>query len=394
MLKRYVAIRGFVHQLNDRTILSLLSTDEQDKEIDILLGILGELESGTKDQQAEDSTILDARNLFDETILLYPDAAKRLGPNADILVSPNFESAVTKLLNNAAGQLSAVERESVCGLQMYSPATQNPSDKPLTLAERAKKRKKTSHEDRGKSEHLDVLGVQAPTQVNVASSGYTNLYSLLKLKHPGLAGIYAEAIGQNSKSAPLDAWFDPKATNIFNWIEWLIMNEHEFTFVESQLTRKNSTLKPISVKTIKRYCFKLVKAVERRVSSAMAGRPYSIVFDGWSNDSTHFLGMFVSLPNVYASIEKWFVCLIGDNCSTNKATVNLFSRLLIGCHSHRLNLAVDQFLKANVSDVLSNVAAVMVKLRSLKAGGPLRLTTMLKPKLRNATRWTGAVSMF
>ncbi|RHY91523.1 hypothetical protein DYB35_011310 [Aphanomyces astaci] len=147
MLKRYIAIRGFVHQLNDRTILSLLPTDEQDKEIDILLGILGELESGTKDLQAEDSTILDARNLFDETILLYPDAAKRLGPNADILVSPIFESAVTKLLNNAAGQLSAVERESVCGLQMNFLATQNPSDKPLTLAERAKKRKKTSHEE-------------------------------------------------------------------------------------------------------------------------------------------------------------------------------------------------------------------------------------------------------
>ncbi|RQM27525.1 hypothetical protein B5M09_007643 [Aphanomyces astaci] len=51
-----------------------------------------------------------------------------------------------------------------------------------------------------------------------------------------------------------------------------------------------------------------------------------------------------------ASIEKWFVCLIGDNCSTNKATANLFSRPLIGCHSHRLNLAVDQFLKAKISN--------------------------------------------
>ncbi|RLO01387.1 hypothetical protein DYB28_011216 [Aphanomyces astaci] len=60
-----------------------------------------------------------------------------------------------------------------------------------------------------------------------------------------------------------------------------------------------------------------------------------------------------------ASIDKWFVCLIGDNCSTNKATANLFSWPLIGCHSHRLKLAVDQFLKANVSDVLSEVAAVL-----------------------------------
>ncbi|RHZ30765.1 hypothetical protein DYB26_006986 [Aphanomyces astaci] len=60
-----------------------------------------------------------------------------------------------------------------------------------------------------------------------------------------------------------------------------------------------------------------------------------------------------------ASIEKWFVCLIGDNCSTNKATENLFLRPLIGSHSHRLKLAVDQFLKANVSDVLSEVTAVL-----------------------------------
>ncbi|ETV64286.1 hypothetical protein H257_18803 [Aphanomyces astaci] len=106
---------------------------------------------------------------------------------------------------------------------------------------------------------------------NVASSSYTNLYCHLKLKLPGFAGIYAEAIGQNSKSAPLDAWFDPKATNIFNSVEWLIMDEHEFTFVESQLTR------------------------------------------------------------------------------------------------HCLKLAVDQFLKANVSEVISKVAAVMVELRALQA---------------------------
>ncbi|RHY12878.1 hypothetical protein DYB25_012446 [Aphanomyces astaci] len=99
MLKRYVAIRGFVYQLNDRTILSLLPTDEQDKDIDILLGILGELESGTKDLQAEDSTIL-------------------------------------------ARATSSTRRS--CYTQMRPS---NPSDKPLTLAERAKKRKKTSHEE-------------------------------------------------------------------------------------------------------------------------------------------------------------------------------------------------------------------------------------------------------
>ncbi|RHZ21784.1 hypothetical protein DYB37_011667 [Aphanomyces astaci] len=113
----------------------------------MLLGILSELESGTKDLQAEDVTILDARNLFVETILLYPDADKRLRPNAEIVVSPNFESAVTKVLNNATDQLSAVEREDVCGLQINYPAAQAPSGKPLNLSEQAKERKKTSHEE-------------------------------------------------------------------------------------------------------------------------------------------------------------------------------------------------------------------------------------------------------
>ncbi|ETV69095.1 hypothetical protein H257_15065 [Aphanomyces astaci] len=85
----------------------------------MLLGILSELESGTKDLQAEDVTILDARNLFVETILLYPDADKRLRPNAEIV-------------------LSAVEREGVCGLQINYPAAQAPSGKPLNLSEQAK----------------------------------------------------------------------------------------------------------------------------------------------------------------------------------------------------------------------------------------------------------------
>ena len=39
------------------------------------------------------------------------------------------------------------------------------------------------------------------------------------------------------------------------------------------------------------------------------------------------------------------VCLIGDNCSTNTATANKMNVPLLGCRSHRFNLAVEANIK-------------------------------------------------
>lgn len=86
------------------------------------------------------------------------------------------------------------------------------------------------------------------------------------------------------------------------------------------------------------------------------------------------------------------MCLIGDNCSTNKALADLLDKPLVGCRSHRLNLGVEAFVKVHLNEeVVSNL---MTKLKTLKGAGMLRRLTGLKPRTRNLTRWTGIITMF
>ena len=97
----------------------------------------------------------------------------------------------------------------------------------------------------------------------------------------------------------LDYMFDAASTNVFKWLEWIVMDVHELTFCEKDLTRSNTKLDPISVKTLKKYLFKVVKAVERKVSAkAMFASSYALVFDGWSEASKHFMiGLYIVYPS-------------------------------------------------------------------------------------------------
>ena len=226
--------------------------------------------------------------------------------------------------------------------------------------------------------------------------------------------------------------FDSHSTNVFKWLEWIVMDEHEFLFCEKELTQKNSNLKPISVKTLKKYLFKVVEVVEKKISVKVATAPlFALLFDGWTEDSTHFVGLFIVYPGktpsddpglhllafaplldetnftavnhanfIKASLE-WYslslshkFCLIGDNCQTNKATADILDVPLLGCRSHRFNLAVEAYLQQFLSSELDLVSKLMSKLGTLKQSGRLRLMTSLRPVKQNLTCWTGAPDMF
>ena len=93
------------------------------------------------------------------------------------------------------------------------------------------------------------------------------------------------------------------------------------------------------------------------------------------------------------SLELLF-CLIGDNCSTNKATADLLGVPLLGCRSHRFNLAVEAYISEFLAAELELIGKLMSKLSTLKQSGRLRLMTPLRPVKRNVTRWTGVPDMF
>ncbi|KAG6950507.1 hypothetical protein JG688_00014120, partial [Phytophthora aleatoria] len=65
------------------------------------------------------------------------------------------------------------------------------------------------------------------------------------------------------------------------------------------------------------------------------------------------------------------VFLVGDSCSVNQRLARLIEVPLVGCSSHRLNLAVRGLL-AEYEDELDQVQQMMVKLRTLNQAAKLR----------------------
>jgi hypothetical protein len=86
------------------------------------------------------------------------------------------------------------------------------------------------------------------------------------------------------------------------------------------------------------------------------------------------------------------VCIIGDNCSTNKSTANKLGVPLLGCASHRFNLAVNFYLK-DFESKLEKVSQISRKRRTIKNSAELGKKTPLRPVLRNATRWSSTYMM-
>ena len=188
--------------------------------------------------------------------------------------------------------------------------------------------------------------------------------------------------------------------------------------------RENIRHGPISLSTFMRYLPRITTLVETKISRELPNK-FSLVFDGWSSYATHFISIFASyscsstkryhrsllalspLPNensmnadehiqfiedildVYGKIMQNFCALGGDNVSVNHSIAVKTGITLVGCASHRLNLAVNDLLSKG-EILLNNINRLMIKLRGLCLSALLRKVTPLRPKLRNATRWSSS----
>ncbi|KAG3240872.1 hypothetical protein PI124_g14249 [Phytophthora idaei] len=82
----------------------------------------------------------------------------------------------------------------------------------------------------------------------------------------------------------------------------------------------------------------------------------------------------------------------GDNCSVYRRLVTLMEVPLVGCANHRLNLAVQDDLRAHEQD-LTAVQALMIKLGTLTQSAKLRLKIGLRPVIRQETMWGSTIAM-
>lgn len=65
---------------------------------------------------------------------------------------------------------------------------------------------------------------------------------------------------------------------------------------------------------------------------------------------------------------------------------------MVGCASHRLNLAVKN-VQTDDDALLKKMNRMMIKLRGLLLSARLRRFTQLRPKIRNPTRWSSTYDM-
>ncbi|KAE8900009.1 hypothetical protein PF003_g16018 [Phytophthora fragariae] len=155
----------------------------------------------------------------------------------------------------------------------------------------------------------------------------------------------------------------------------------------------------------------VTKAVEKSIGEEMP-EDFGIMLDGWSHGTEHYLAVYGCyntpsgprypllsmapvmqepddimnadghmraimrfLPFFGKTIDQCKF-LVGDNCAVNKRLANLMKVPLVGCGSHRLNLAVRDFL-APYETALEEVQQLMRKLRTLNQASKLRLVLFI-----------------
>lgn len=244
----------------------------------------------------------------------------------------------------------------------------------------------------------------------------------------------------------------PEAKNMFGWIEWIVMADLPLKIVENEYYRKRTNLEPTTYKTITKHMENLLKLIKENIKRGLP-KTFGIIFDGWSCDGEHYIGIFATwvreddgtvvkrllacgvqdLPenaeeaasfgftaeDIGDYLSDILICyghdlssiefLTGDNAYVNDALCSkieawLFRQKnirriipLIGCASHKLNLAV-QYLCSELHNpdwylVITRVHALMVSLKTLKNRVRLAVVTSLNPEVRNDTRWRSTFLM-
>ena len=226
------------------------------------------------------------------------------------------------------------------------------------------------------------------------NTGWTNLANHIKSQH----GEDPKSVptGQATISFAKSKRVTSKGSNIYCWLNWVCSSLKPFSFVDDVLTREYTKLEPISHNSLKKYMELVTKEVEKRIQSALPEK-LALAIDGWTKNSTHFVGVFAIYPaantqgydsallafsplfsetsftandhyqflewvlSVYGKTMSDVIAIIGDNAEVNKALSNLCEKPLIGCASHRFNLAVSLFLKEH-TEIIAKISDIMIKL--------------------------------
>ena len=192
-------------------------------------------------------------------------------------------------------------------------------------------------------------------------------------------------------------FINKREKEVYDLINWIVDRNQPISEVDNVVTRDMFKTKPICSKTLRKYILALTPNVEKVISEDLPDK-FGLIFDGWTSATMHYVAIFATymkdgmhkesllavaplfneeqlgaeqhIEFMYATLHLYrkamdnVVVLIGDNCSTNKKISNNTGIPLIGCASHRFNLAVNSWLeeRPEYEQVLDAIHKLMVQL--------------------------------
>jgi hypothetical protein len=277
------------------------------------------------------------------------------------------------------------------------------------------------------------------SKVKLKNGGWTNLLNHLKSCVGGDFKTEYRRV-QKATGGVICGYF-LKMTNaekeMFGWIELLVMKNFPLTFVDCPFVRSQSKLRSVCSKTVRKHIFALVDVVRETIKSKLSTSKFVVMFDGWTEGTEHYIGLNVSynvhckesgkqvpmqsllsmrpllaeeivgmtatdhlrhiskVMSSYGRASEDILCFVGDNCAVNKKMAADLGVPLLGCASHKFNLAVRLWIKSQpqLAMIINKVSLVMKKASTLKIAAKLRQLTAYSTVRENDTRWSSTYQM-
>jgi len=141
-------------------------------------------------------------------------------------------------------------------------------------------------------------------------SGWTNLKNHLRsCVGPNYEDVYHEHL--KHAAGNIEGYFfgSPRDTDVFQILEWVVMRNQPLSEVDNKLTRALFKCKPVCSKSLRTYILAMIPIVESTIHSELPDK-FGLLFDGWSDSSTHYVALFAVYKKVDSKTKK------GINCET------------------------------------------------------------------------------
>jgi uncharacterized protein YjgD (DUF1641 family) len=229
---------------------------------------------------------------------------------------------------------------------------------------------------------------------------------------------------------------DQRDKDIYDTIRFVVTTNSSMNLLNTKEFKNYVNRTVTSPPTCMKYMEEIGKAIAVDIAAFLKDKKFGLQFDGWDNGSgRYFTGIFAIVfvedkkaETILLSVSpfedeasftannhiKHFCdvlqdygidctnldqrCLFlsGDNCRTNRAIANRMNIPLVGCYSHRFNLACKMLFKQQENfKLVKKTHELMKRLKKKKVIGFLRKHQAkdLSPVILNKTRWSSCFNM-